>query len=76
MSRRDQIMALLPATFPQIVDRLGLSRSNASRLLADALYDGALYRVGPRRCYTYIATPPPAPPKPSVTSVFDLGARV
>lgn len=75
VTRRQEILSLLPATFPQLLEQTGVGRSNLSRLLADAVTDGAMHRVGKRRQYTYFAGPQPLPGR-MVSSVFDLGARL
>jgi hypothetical protein len=75
MTRRQEVLDLLPATLPELMVATGLSRGNLSRVLADALEAGAVYRIGVRRKYTYVPTPPPPPPR-MVSSVFDLGACV
>lgn len=53
MTRREQLLAALPSTFPGLMVTLKLSRGNLSRLLADAMAEHAVHRVGSRRSYVY-----------------------
>ena len=53
MTRREQLLAALPSTFPGLMVTLNLSRGNLSRLLADAMAEHAVHRVGRRRAYVY-----------------------
>ena len=53
MTRREQLLAALPNTFPGLMAALQLSRGNLSRLIADAMADRAVYRAGVRRNYVY-----------------------
>jgi DNA-binding IclR family transcriptional regulator len=56
MNRREQVLDALkrgPKTFPEIREITGMSASNASRVLDDAVSDGAVHRSGVRRKYVY-----------------------
>ena len=56
MTRREQVAALLaqgPATFPEIVSALGVTRQRACGFLAVFVQSGAIERSGERRRYVY-----------------------
>lgn len=56
-TRRDQLLQFVgehpDCSFPEITRALGVTRTNAGKIVADAVNSGALVRYGRRRLYTY-----------------------
>ena len=73
MTRRAEVMVLLPATLRALCESTGLSRGNLSRVLADMRAADLIHSTGGRRKYVYLAGP--APRAPAASSVFDLGRQ-
>lgn len=81
MTRHQQLLRVIArrpgTTFPELRDSLNLSTGNASKLVAELVESGLVWRHGTRRKYQFYLTPDGAKrigAAPPTSSIFNLGA--